>query len=234
MQGLFASGSSTQRGVRAQGQYDPAVWQGSGTLPHGCRPSADPRCARHAGMPKALPPQTGGTRACAGAGRALPRACLCFPQGLPGTAPWGRLRFPRGRQGHALKPLCFPRDRQGPSQGPSTFSQGPPGTAMNDLDLQNPKSTVPGGPWENVGGPWDGPWRSVGKHTVFSACLWRSLGKTKVFCAWPAMLQHVCQGMVYTGSWVLATRRLRPAYGFWAKHRHYSNRCFSPSHRLRT
>ena len=99
VQGLFESESTTQRGVRAQGQCAPPVWQGSGTLPHGCRPSADPRCARHAGMPKALPPQTGGARACAGAGRALARACPCLPQGLPGTVPGAVCVFPGTARG---------------------------------------------------------------------------------------------------------------------------------------
>ena len=89
------------------------------------------------------------------------------------------LVFPRDRHRHALNTVCFPTDRQGPSQGPPTFSQGPPGTV--DLGFCKSRSfiAVPGGPWENVDGPWDGPWRSLGKHKGFSACPWRPLGKRR-------------------------------------------------------
>ena len=78
---------------------------------------------------------------CARLCRGRPRTAQGLPMSPPGTArdrPRGRLRFPRDRQGHALKPLCCPTDRQGPSQGPCTFSQGPPGTAMNELDFEKP------------------------------------------------------------------------------------------------
>ena len=73
--------------------------------------------------------------------------------------------FPGTARDRPRDRLRFPRDRQGP--------------LFYGFPNSNSLIAVPGGPWENVDGPWDGPWRSLGKHKVSSACLWRSLGKPR-------------------------------------------------------
>ena len=72
------------------------------------------------------------------------------------------------------------------------------------------KTTVPGGPWENVDGPWDGPWRSLGKGNGFLRAGRPSLGEDND-CLYAghaaAVLGHA---IAHTGSWALATRACGP------------------------
>ena len=76
--------------------------------------------------------------------------------------------------------------------------------------METHKTTVPGGPWENVDGPWDGPWRSLGKDTYVLRTGRRSLGKYNDVLRAGRTAAVLGHAMAHTGSWALATGACGP------------------------